>query len=164
MLILGLVYLLLQPSHNPLSSSVWGNTGTSLAASWGPAANSANIWGAAPSKPPQQSYVDDDDEDDDDEDDDDDDSDDEGSFWDDAVKAASKSRQQQRQPQPLTHQRQHQQPRQIVLPAAVIAGYVRRTYQPEETVVLQFSKVTLCTLKAKFQVANLVSQNWSTFK
>ena len=112
MLILGLVYLLLQPSHNPLSSSVWGNTGTSLAASWGPAANSANIWGAAPSKPPQQSYVDDDDDDDDDEDDDDD-SDDEGSFWDDAVKAASKSRPQQRQPQPqpLTQQRQHQQPR-----------------------------------------------------
>ncbi|CAH3157868.1 unnamed protein product [Porites evermanni] len=100
-----------QPSHNPLSSSVWGNTGTSLAASWGPAANSANIWGAAPSKPPQQSYVDDDDDDDDDEDDDDD-SDDEGSFWDDAVKAASKSRPQQRQPQPLTHQRQQQQPRQ----------------------------------------------------
>lgn len=163
MLMLGFVYLLLQPSHNPLSSSVWGNTGTSLAASWGPAANSANIWGAAPSKPPQQSYVDDDDDDDDDEDDDDD-SDDEGSFWDDAVKAASKSRPQQRQPQPLTHQRQQQQPRQIALPAAVIAGYVRRTYQPEETVVLQFSEVTLCTLKAKFQVSNLGSQNWSSFK
>ena len=108
-----------QPSHNPLSSSVWGNTGGSLSASWGPAANSGNIWGAAPPKPPYpQSYDEDDDEDDDDDSDDDDDEEDEedddgngGSFWDDAVKAASKSQQQQRQQQPPVQQRQQQQPR-----------------------------------------------------
>ncbi|XP_058959916.2 GRB10-interacting GYF protein 2 isoform X2 [Pocillopora verrucosa] len=95
-----------QPSHNPLSSSVWGNAGH-LSASWGPAPNSANIWGSTPSKPPpppQQQY----DDEDDDEDDDDDDSDEEGgAFWDDAVKAASKSREQQQQ-QFVQQQRQQQ--------------------------------------------------------
>ena len=104
------LFVFIQPSHNPLSSSVWGNAGH-LSASWGPAPNSANIWGSTPSKPPppppQQQY----DDEDDDEDDDDDDSDEEGgAFWDDAVKAASKSREQQQQ-QFVQQQRQQQKAR-----------------------------------------------------
>lgn len=90
-----------QPSHNPLSSSVWGNTGGSLSATWGPSSNSGNIWGTSPSKPPrppQPSFVDDDD--------DDDSADDTNveNFWEDAVKAANKQQStfQQRQ-QPSTH-------------------------------------------------------------
>ena len=83
---------------------MWGNTGH-LSASWGPAPNSANIWATSPSKPSPQHY-DDDDDDDDDDDESDDDSNGE-SFWDDAVKAASKSREQH---QPLP-QRQQPKPR-----------------------------------------------------
>jgi len=94
-----------KPSHNPLGSSVWANTGGSLSASWGPAPNSGNIWGTAPSKPPQQPYN----EDDDDDDEDSDDGSNGDSFWDDAVKAASKIRQQK---QPPMQQRQQQPPSQ----------------------------------------------------
>lgn len=91
-----------RPSHNPLSSSVWGNAGGSLSPTWGAGNKSGNIWGTSPSKPPQPSFIDDDDDDSGDDSNGD-------NFWDDAVKAASKQRPplQQRQQQSLAGHQLH---------------------------------------------------------
>ncbi|EDO33168.1 predicted protein [Nematostella vectensis] len=77
------------PSHNPLSSSVWGSNPPSLSSSWASGGTSGNVWGGgqASGKQPQSRFMafaantaEDEDEDDEDE-----------LFWDNAVKAAAKA-------------------------------------------------------------------------
>ncbi|XP_031571822.1 GRB10-interacting GYF protein 2-like isoform X2 [Actinia tenebrosa] len=111
-------------SHNPLSSTVWGNNSSALSSSWtSPVSSTPSIiaWGGASKSAKQPSRLVGLSNDEDDNDDDDEEEEEEESFWDEAVKEAKKAgqnKQQSKSQQQQRKQQQQQQPKpQSVQPA-----------------------------------------------